>query len=542
MYIVTTAQMQAAEKNADAHGLSYEQMMENAGRAVAEAIESQFDVIGAQVLILVGPGNNGGDGLVVARYLWQAGASVAVYVWKRANLETDPNWQQLKDTGVAIISSDEENSQLRLTQLLERTAVIVDALLGTGVSRPIGGTLAVLLAQVKQVMTSRRALVEGTLVTPARPDFESAVGPVMVAVDLPSGLHSDTGIADSYTLTADLTVTLATVKQGHILLHGPNVIGQLVVGDIKIAPEHYPAEVALEMATGSKVARLLPTRPPVSHKGSFGRVMLVAGSTQYTGAAALTAQAAARSGTGWVMVACPQPIYPILAGLLPEATYLPVAEAQGGIAESAVSTILSQLDRVTAMLIGPGLGQAEGTLNAVTGLLTAYHADKESINTPLIVDADGLNILAQQPDWWTILPPHTILTPHLGEMGRLTGDSIKSIKSNRLTVATEMAKKWGVVLLLKGAYTIVAEPEGRTMVLPFANPALAKAGSGDVLAGLIAGLRAQGLPAFESAVTGAYIHGLAGELARENLGAMAVTAGDLIGFLPLALSELNPHG
>jgi NAD(P)H-hydrate epimerase len=376
-------------------------------------------------------------------------------------------------------------------------------------------------------------------------------------VDVPSGLNSDTGAVDPYTLPADLTVTMAAVKRGHILMPGPEVVGQLVVGDIGLTPAHYPGDVTLEMATAAKVAAMLPPRPVNANKGTFGTALLVAGSMSYTGAAILAGQAATRSGAGLVTLAPPQAIHPILASRLAEATYIPLPHAEGAIAPEAARLLTAKLEGVDALLIGPGLSQAAPTVAFLKELLsgkaaepqrqvgfrqagteTQYKDQTANPLPPLILDADALNILADQNEWWKLLPANCILTPHPGEMGRLMGSTVKEVQAKRLEVAGEMAARWGQIVLLKGAHTVIAAPDGRMMVMPFANPALAKAGSGDVLAGTIVGLRAQGLEAFEAAVAGAYLHGLAGELTRESLGATAVIAGDLIGFLPLAIREV----
>jgi NAD(P)H-hydrate epimerase len=387
----------------------------------------------------------------------------------------------------------------------------------------------------------------------AEPEF----GPMVVAVDMPSGLNSDTGAIDPYTLAADLTVTMAAVKRGHILMPGPEVVGQLVVGDIGLTPAHFSDDVTLEMATAAKVAAMLPPRPVNANKGTFGTALLVAGSMSYTGAAILAGQAATRSGAGLVTLAPPQVIHSILASRLAEATYIPLPHAEGAIAPEAARLLAARLEDVDALLIGPGLSQAAPTVAFLKELLSGKAAEPQrqvgfrqaeaetqlkekadNLLPPLILDADALNILADQNEWWKLLPADCILTPHPGEMARLMGSTVKEVQAKRLEVAGEMAARWNQIVLLKGAHTIIAAPDGRMMVMPFANPALAKAGSGDVLAGTIVGLRAQGLEAFEAAVAGAYLHGLAGELTRESLGATAVIAGDLIGFLPLAIREV----
>jgi NAD(P)H-hydrate epimerase len=522
--------MQAAEKAADAAGLSYEQMMENAGHAVAQAIDAEFDVAGASVLILVGPGNNGGDGLVAARYLAQMGASVTVYVWKRST-EDDKNWALLDATGVERVLSSDANGQTRLAYLLGGADIIVDALLGTGASRPIEGDLAELLDQTKAIVARRRDPHADThLIDPAYPNSEPDTTPVVVALDLPSGLNSDTGAADPHTLPADLTVTLAAVKRGHILMAGPGVVGQLVVGDIGLTANYYQGDVTLEMATAAKVAAMLPARPADAHKGTFGVALIVGGCIYYIGAAMLAGQAALRIGPGLVTLAPPQTIQPVVASRVTEATYWPLPDHEGLLAPEAVPRLKEKLAGANALLVGPGLGLSDSTINFIKDLLAGFDAQ-----LPLVLDADALNILAKQGDgWWKSLPADSILTPHPGEMARLTGSTTQEVQANRLETATDMAQKWQQIILLKGAHTIVAAPNSRTTVLPFANPALAKAGSGDVLAGAIVGLLAQGLPPFEAAVAGGYLHGLAGELARDNIGAMAVVAGDLVGFLPLA--------
>lgn len=534
MYIVSTQQMQAAEKVADASGLSYAQLMENAGRAVAEAVEQFVDGIDGHVLVLVGPGNNGGDGLVVARYLAGKGIAVTAYIWKR-ELDDDPNWALLNQTDVERIIGNDAAGHNRLAHLLDETDLIVDALLGTGVSRSIEGSLAALLEQTRTAVMARRAKGRNlNLIEPARPQFDDDPLPYVVAVDLPSGLNSDTGAVDPYTLAADTTVTLAAVKKGHILSPGPDVVGRLIVGDIGLTPDCYADDVTLEMATAGSVTEMLPTRSKTAHKGTFGTALIVAGAIDYTGAAILCGQAAVQSGAGLVTLAVPQLIHPIAAAAIREATYCPLPHSNGFISPAAVAPVQAKLAKASALLVGPGLGLNDSTVGFVSDLL----ASSEAL-PPLVIDADALNILAQQEAWWNLLPEGCILTPHPGEMSRLRGTTIEAVQADRLEVAKTMAMQSKQIILLKGAHTIVAAPDGRSMVLPFANPALAKAGSGDVLAGIIVGLRAQGLAAFEAAVAGAYLHGLAGEYARESIGATGVAAGDVVAFVPSAFQDLT---
>ncbi len=532
MFIVTAKQMQAAEATADAAGHAYEEMMERAGRAVADEILAHNDLTEAHVLVLVGPGNNGGDGLVTARYLSQNGADVTVYVWKRT-IDSDKNWLLLKATSVETLFYQDDPTLVQLQYLVTQADIIVDSLLGTGISRPIAGTLADLLSIVKQAIDLRKATRPESRILPTHPIQFDQSKPIVVAVDLPSGLNSDTGAVDSYTLPADITVTFGAAKYGHVTMPGPETVGQLVIDDIGLLPEHFPADLALELATAKKIRDLLPARPLGAHKGTFGKALLVAGSAFYTGAAMLATQSALRIGTGLVTVAPPRSIYPILTTNIAEATYLPLAEIDGAISPQDIPLLQTRFADTDALLIGPGLSQV-GQIDAMLLDLLAISSKLPS----LVLDADALNILAKQSDWPTLLPPNCILTPHPGEMARLMGSTIQHVQANRLSIAQEMADEWQQVVLLKGAYTIVAAPEGRTTILPFANPALAKAGSGDVLAGIIVGLLAQGLSAYEAAIAGGYVHGVAGEIAGEELGATSVIAGDLVYFLPKAIQQI----
>ena len=553
--IVGTEEMRRIETAADAGGLTFDQMMENAGRVVAEAIREWVGAEGSRVLVLVGPGNNGGDGLVAARHLVGMGATVDLYVWKR-HTSGDKNWDLARAHQIPFTVMAQDPGWHKLRDLAGAADVILDALLGTGVTRPIEGDLARLLEQVRAVLERRRHLRDGQLVSPAE-GLTQADTLHVVALDVPSGLNSDSGALGPATLPADLTVTLAAVKRGHVLFPGAEAVGRLVVGDIGISPDLY-AGVALEMATPAQVANWLPARPAGAHKGTFGKALVVAGSVNYTGAAYLAAGAATRVGTGLVTLALPQAIHPIVAARLAEATYLLLPHDMGVLAPAAVKILSEKTGEYDALLLGPGFGQEKPTDEFLSQLLGGHKAarrrrvgftrdqeqgDEESPEPirlpPLVVDADGLNLLARIETWWHQLPGDAILTPHPGEMARLVGCDTQEVQADRIGCAAEMAATWGHVVVLKGAHTVVAAPDGRVMVLPFANPAMATAGSGDVLAGAVVGMRAQGLAAFEAAVVGAYLHGLAGELAREALGSAGVVAGDLMGMLPMAISRLK---
>ncbi len=525
--IFTIAEMVAAEKASDAAGNSYDQMMETAGRSVADGIIERYPVEGRNILILVGPGNNGGDGLVAGRYLAQAGADVAFYLYRSRDPEKDPNFAQIQAMGLFVIEAGFDQRYRVLKTRLNITDILIDALLGTGVARPIGGDLADLMKQVKTAVSSREVGEQrgrGSLISPAHPftrspAYSSAPACPIIAVDCPSGLNCDTGALDALAIPADLTVTFAGPKRGHFIFPGAAACGELVVADIAIStnlPE--VAAVKTELATAVYTHQHLPQRPQQGHKGTFGTALIVAGSGHYWGAPMLAGRAAYRVGAGLVSLAVPEKIRATVASNLPEATYPPVPDSD--IFSAASLSFLQKMVNAKAMLVGPGLDEARSFM---AGLLDADDLP------PLVIDADGLNLLAQLPDWWQKLPPRTILTPHPGEMARLMGISLPVLKErDRVTLAQEQAEKWGHIVLLKGAYTVVAEPNGRTHILPFANPALGAAGSGDVLAGAIVGLLAQGMKAYETAVVGAYLHAAAAELYPGNVGLMAGELADLL--------------
>ena len=423
-------------------------------------------------------------------------------------------------------------------------------------TRPIEGSLKELLDNVRRAVHARRSPATVGLVRLVPPSTRgpdrNLPAPYVVAVDVPSGVDPDTGQVDLATVSADLTVTFAAAKRGQFQFPAAPTLGELVIADIGIDPD-LATSIQLELATAQAVSRLLPPRPPDAHKGTFGRVMIVAGSVNYTGAPFLCAAGAARVGAGLVTIAPPQPIHPILASKLAEATYLLLPHSMGVLAPPALKVLASHLEGYSALLLGPGLGQEDETVDFVHQLLgitstghkrgigfqpkVAVSAETATL-PPLVIDADGLNALAKAEGWWEGVPASSILTPHPGEMSRLTGMDARAINRDRVGVARDHANQWRQVIVLKGAYTVVAAPDGRATLIPFANPGLATAGTGDVLAGAIVGLLAQGLPPYEAAVCGAYLHGLAGQIAASCVGAAGMLAGDLLPALPEAIRRL----
>jgi hydroxyethylthiazole kinase-like uncharacterized protein yjeF len=539
--IVTVEQMRAIEQEADASGLTFDQMMENAGRAIAQEVLARFtDMTKLRVAILVGPGNNGGDGLVAGHYLLQAGAQVGAYLFG-ARGEEDENLARLRSKGGLIAEADQDQRWRVLTNLVNSADILVDALLGTGTSLPLRGEIQ---KGLRRVGASLRKL---------------EARPYVVAVDCPSGMDCDSGDAADETLAADLTVTLAAAKIGLLRFPGAEFVGELVIADIGIPPDQEPlSAVQLEIPTPEVLREWLPPRPRSSHKGTFGRVIVNAGSVNYPGAAVLAGRAAYRVGAGLVTMAVPASIQVLIVGTLPEATWLLLPHEMGVVAEDARGIIAEEFENTEALLVGPGFAREETTkayLEALfgggmpgrrhpIGFVTGETPEEKGDSEPLpacIIDADGLNLLSELEEWAMRLPKWSILTPHPGEMARLTGEEVGEIQADRVGAATRFAAQWGQVVVLKGAFTVVASPEGRTAMIPFATAALARAGTGDVLAGAIAGLRAQGVNPFEAAVLGAYLHGRAGEIAAEYAGTSAgVLAGDVDAALAEAIAEIRP--
>ncbi|MCC7207643.1 MAG: NAD(P)H-hydrate dehydratase [Anaerolineae bacterium] len=534
--LVSVEEMRAIEAAADAAGVSYAQMMDTAGRAVAERIRRYLEAFGEpHVLVLVGPGNNGGDGLVAGRILSQEyRARVTFFL---AAPRDDANFHDVQAAGLAIT-----DDLAALDGLVRRADVIVDALLGTGARLPVRGAVKMALQEVQDALAARRGMVTRSgIVTPGRPDVwaQPQPSPFIVAVDVPSGMDADTGALDPLALHADETITFEAAKLGQVQFPGAAALGALHVATLNL-PAKLPVRdrILRTLLDAGTVRALLPPRPADANKGTFGKALIVGGSPHYIGAPGLAALGAYRIGAGLVTVAAPEMVVNALAGHLLEVTWLPLSGAATGLD----SALLDQVRAYDAALVGPGIGRAFD----VMGLLDGLAGSGREVIPPLVIDADGLNLLAGESDWQRRLPGRTILTPHPGEMARLARvepeggrSAIQVVQARRLELAAEKAAQWRCVVLLKGAYSVVAAPDGRITVIPFADAALARAGTGDVLAGIVAGLLAQGLEPFDAAAVGAYIHGYAGMLAAAYTGARAsVLAGDVAGNIHAAITGI----
>jgi NAD(P)H-hydrate epimerase len=523
MKVVTAAQMAELEQASERRGVNTDTLMENAGLAVAVAARRLLGgVAGARVLVLAGPGNNGADGLVSARHLQRWGARVTAYV-VAGRPPADPKMGLAREYGVEALYSGDDPGLDKLGRLLARSRLVIDAVLGTGGTgraRPLEGVL-------KDVMLS---LGNGSA-APGRP--------LLLALDLPTGLNADFGEVDPACPVADQTLALGRPKPGLLSFPGAAHVGKLEVADIGLPPDLEEEKgIDLELLTSGWAGRCLPARPLNSHKGAFGHVLVVAGSRNYVGAACLASLAATRVGAGLVTLATPRSVYTIAAGKLTEVIHLPLPEdGEGRIHADAAELILATLDRYNALLVGCGMGWSAGTTDFMERLLLARGRKAPAV--PTVIDADGLNNLSHLAEWWQRLGNPAVVTPHPGEMATLTGLPTSEVQQDRVGSARRWAARWQVAVALKGAYTAVAEPAGLVRISPFANPGLASGGTGDVLTGIIAGLMAQGLSPGDAACCGVYLHGHVAETVRERLGDAGMVASDLAADLPGSINRLR---
>ncbi len=536
MKIVTVEQMRDLERAAAAHGVSYAQLMDNAGHAVAHWLRMTLPP-DCQILVLVGPGNNGGDGLVAARYLRGFGFSVFAYCCARQSGD-DSNWPLAHHAGVIMARCEEDQQGIQLRRWVEDCGCIVDAVLGTGTTRPIASPLRDVLDVVRSAVALRRRPFSNQELRWLHPLTGQSEGKplVIVAVDVPSGLNANTGALDQATLTADFTITFGYPKMGLFRFPGAAKVGKLAVADIGI-PDEFAHDIALEVTSPDLVASALPLRPLDAHKGTFGKVLVVAGSTSFTGAASLAAQGAMRVGAGLVTLAIPAVLHPVIGANVSESTYLLLPHEQGNISADAADTLRPHLPLYDVLLLGPGIGRATTTVEFVSRLLAMRSSTTERVPR-LVLDADGLYALSVIPKWTKCVDSESILTPHPGEMARLMATDISRVEASRVQVAQQSAKESNATIVLKGAFSVVASPQGTTYINPFAVPTLATAGSGDVLAGVVAGLLAQGAPIRAAAIAGAYLHGLAGQMLCEETGLSGAIASDLLPLIPAAWRRL----
>lgn len=493
-------------------------LMENAGRAAAGAIVEHLTVAGlrpvrgARVVIVCGRGGNGGDGFVVARWLRRRGARVSVLLAAPVREITGDPALKLAELRRAGATPRFVEDAAAVAGPLARADLIVDALLGTGTRGPATGLVAELIGRINES------------------------GRPVAALDVPSGMPSDGGAPPGPAVRAALTITFAGLKRGLVMGPGVELAGAVRVVPIGIPPAEVPRGITTFLLEREDVARHFPPRAFEAHKGSYGHLLIVAGSLGKTGAAALAARAAMRSGAGLVTVATPASQQPVVAGLILEAMSAPLPEtASRTIALEAREAILELAESREAVALGPGLGLEAETQEAVRTLA-------RDLRIPLVVDADALTALGGHLDVLSGAPAARCLTPHPGEMARMLGVPIADVQRDRVASARAFASSHGVHVVLKGARSVIGVPDGRVFVNPTGNPGMASGGTGDVLTGMVGAFLARGIEPGAALSAAVYLHGSAGDIAAERVGHEGLIASDLVAALPEAFRRLGPRG
>lgn len=514
MKIATPDQMREIDKVAiGSIGIPGIVLMENAAVRVVEEIEASLGAVrGRNILILAGKGNNGGDALAVARHLFNRGARVSLFITAAKAEITGDAAINLSIVSNMMIPTAELVEEVMLDEFkasLSSAELVADGIFGTGFKGSITGFIGDVI------------------------DLVNCSGKPVISIDIPSGVNGTTGEVSGSCIRASKTVTLVLPKPGLVMHPGCEYTGELVVADIGIPLEVINgSDIQLNLLDEQFVSDLIPQRKSNSNKGDYGKVLIITGSRGMTGAGCLAAGAALRSGSGLVYLGVPKSLTGIYNSTVREAVVLPAEDNDRGcIAKESLRYLLQQMEGKSAVALGPGLSVNEDISFVVSHIV-------ENSKVPLVLDADALNAISSDISILARLKAETVITPHPGEMARLTGLSIADIQKDRLNTARSFAAKWGVITVLKGSRTVVALPDGTTYINPTGNAGMATAGMGDVLAGIIASLIAQGLKPGDAAAAGVYIHGLAGDQAALEKGLHGLTAGDVIEQLPYTIKGL----
>ncbi len=508
--------MQAIDRCAiEEYGIPGALLMENAGRQSVETLKRKFpDLATQKIVVFAGKGNNGGDGFVMARHLLNMGADVCVFLLgKIADLKADAklNAGIAQKTGVETHEIDAANFK-SFDHRLRHSDLVIDAVFGTGLSKPATGFYAEVFEKINHLQK------------------------FVVSVDIPSGVDSDSGNLIGPHVRADLTLALAMLKRCHATYPSAGVMGDIAVIDIGIPPKAVAAQsISVEMVEPADITAWFPERTSHSHKGDYGHVLVIAGSTGKGGAAGLTALGALRAGCGLVTLALPESCQKAVEFNPLEVMTIALPETKNGtLSIRAKDLLIEQMQGKSAVAVGPGLSTDPETVQLLQEFLP-------TVNIPLVIDADAVNCLAQCGGLKTLNFSDAILTPHPKEMSRISGLSTEEIQANRIESASRFAHENGVTLVLKGARSLSAFPDGSVCVNPTGNPGMATAGSGDVLTGIIAGLIGQGFKTRSAVIAGVYLHGLAGDIYVEEKGAeISLIAGDLLDNLPESLKRVLP--
>ncbi len=513
MRILTAEAMREVDRAAiEDFGVPSLVLMENAAIGLADAVADVFPDA-SSAAIFCGPGNNGGDGLALGRHLAVRGYHVELFLVTAGRELRGDALVQLnicRNQGLPMQEIAPDDSLRSALDTAAGLDLLVDALFGVGLKRPLQGQFAELVEMLNGLPRPR------------------------VAVDLPSGLNGSRWDIPGPHVDADLTVTFGAPKLAHIFAPAADAVGEVAVADLGVSPEVLQrAEGDLHLLVADELATELMPRPAASHKGDYGHVLLVAGSVGKSGAAVLAARAAVRSGAGLVTVAAPLEIVHTVDGASLESMTAPLPQTEtGGLAPDAVRRVDELSVGKTVLAVGPGLGQDAATFAAVQQVVS-------QCELPLVLDADGLNALAAERRVLKERKAETVLTPHPGELGRLLGLTPGEVQSDRIRAVRQGAAEFGAIVVLKGYQTLVGTPDGTVFVNPTGNPGMASGGTGDVLTGLVAGLMSQRYEALSAALLGVFLHGLAGDLAAEGRGQPALAAGDLLSSLPGAFERLS---
>ena len=510
MRLVTNAEMKKIDSWAiKEFGIPSMVLMENAGRGCVDVLETYFDLDGLRVLIVCGKGNNGGDGFVVARHLHNRGAEVTVALLGSMNdLKRDAlhNYKLLK-TGKLNIARVTSASTLGKLCQSHNPDVIIDAIFGTGFAGSPKGIYYQAIELINRTDT------------------------FVLSIDIPSGINGDNGQFIKTCIIADATATMCLPKRGHYLYPGRAFTGDLYTIDIGI-PYSSIDQGFPRVIEHDDVAQLLPYRQPDGNKGTFGQVLLIAGARGFSGAAAMAAHSILRTGAGLVRLAAPRGIMDALESKLLEVVKVPLEQTEDEtISSAAVRTAAPLLKDSDTVVIGPGIKTHPDTAEFLQAILPR-------IDKPLVLDADAINIIAQDPSILKRIKAPFIMTPHPGELARLTRLTPKQINDRRIDLATDYARKFSCVMVLKGAPTVIAAPDGDTYINPTGNSGLASAGSGDILVGMISGFLAQGTRLLDAAIAGVFLHGMCADLALEKSNEYSIMAGDLLEYIQASINYL----
>lgn len=533
MLLINPNRLKEYEEKANESGFSFDEMMRIAGKGLAQEVDKRFASCESKKVVgLIGGGKNGADTLIALTALHSSGWQTEAIKVSTSEL---PEWtvNEYQKTGKTLLDIQDQG---HVSQVIKETNIILDGILGTGFEPPMRSDLA-------QKMKKLKKLCEGKTV---------------VAVDCPSGVDCSTGFVDENTIVASVTVCMEAVKTGLLKFPAFNYTGEICLVDIGILKKiHQDLGKEDLVLDDDLIAGFLPSRKNDAHKGSFGTVLVCGGSVNYPGAPVFTAQAAYLSGCGLVKTAVPERIYEICASQNLESTWLVLDDENGVISESAGKLLHQAINKINCLAIGPGLGTEETTFRFFKDVIVpgngnerkssigflpnkVLESSNNALNPAVVIDADGLKLLAKVDGWEDLTKQKTVLTPHPGEMSALTGSSIDEIQANRIEICRQAALKWKQVVVLKGALTVIANPEGRAAVCPIASSALSKAGSGDILTGLISGLIAQGGDLFEAACTGVWVHANAGLLAAAEVNnERSVGIYDILAQIPLVFSRIE---